>query len=549
MWVSRGLWDPDGVSYSDIAKAYLRGDWHNALNSYWSPLYSWLLAIGYLVFRPSIRWEILVAHVINFLGFAAALFAWNWLFREWEHWQGPPRHRVLIEVARFSVITWAGLHLVGLGFTSADMEVLALTIAAAALLVRLRRGVATTRDFIFLGAALGVGFLAKAAFQALIPILIVEAAILLHTIRDRRLYLAAAIAILIPLPFITALSLAKGHLVVSDAGKVNYSSHVTGMSLEGYKENAYWPGAEARHPVSRLLDFPRVIGFESHLVGTTPVHYDPPWWWEGYPVAVNWPRQLMVIRSNIGYCITRFMLCPALVFVVVCLLCGAGLQMLGAFRQAWFVWFPALFMLGVYCLVYTLNRYTSGPFCLFAFCLIASGWRVRLSPRVAAASAVFILLACFSRKDDFVQTPLAFFKDIIGQGDPNEVNDITLAEHLKQAGLAAGDRVALIGNSIVVPWLGLLEGTTVATVPETIGYNDRVLGRLQVVTHEKSDAYWRSDAVAKQRVFAAFRRVGAKWIIACNVPKWADTAGWKVAGHLVPAETGERSEMFYRKID
>jgi hypothetical protein len=541
--------DPDGISYSDIAKAYLRGDWHNALNSYWSPLYSWLLAIGYLVFRPSIQREIFISHVINFLGFAAALFAWNWLFREWEHWQGPPRHRVLNEVAGFSVITWAGLHLVNLGFTSADMEVLAITIAVAAVLIRVRRGVAARADFVFMGLALGFGFLAKAAFETLILVFLVEAAVLLRAIRDRRLYLVAGITFLLPLPFIIALSLAKGHFVVSDTGKVNYSSHVTGMSLEGYKENAYWPGKKARHPISILVDFPRVTGFESHLVGTTPVHYDPSWWWEGFPVEINWPRQLMVIRSNIGYCITRFAMCPALIFPIVCILCGAGLQMARVFREAWFLWLPGLAMLGVFCLVYTLNRYLAGPFTLIAFSLIAAGWRVRLPGWIAAIIPALIVLASVSRTAEFVDTPRAFVKDMMGRGDPGEIAVITFAENLSRAGLAAGDRVALIGNSIGVPWLSLLGGITVATVPETIGYDDRKFGRTQILTHEKSDAFWDSDAAAKERVFAAFRKVGAKWTIACNVPKRASTTGWEVVGRVIPAEPEkEWSAIFYRKL-
>ena len=56
MWMSRGILDPDGVSYSDLAKALLRGDWRNGLSSYWSPLYSWFLLLGYAVFRPGIHW-------------------------------------------------------------------------------------------------------------------------------------------------------------------------------------------------------------------------------------------------------------------------------------------------------------------------------------------------------------------------------------------------------------------------------------------------------------------------------------------------------------
>jgi hypothetical protein len=35
--------NPDGVSYLTIAKQYLHGHWWDAVNAYWSPLYSWLL--------------------------------------------------------------------------------------------------------------------------------------------------------------------------------------------------------------------------------------------------------------------------------------------------------------------------------------------------------------------------------------------------------------------------------------------------------------------------------------------------------------------------
>lgn len=549
-WVRRGAMDADGVSYSDIARAYLRGDWHNALNSYWSPLYSWLLAIGYVIFRPSIEWEFLVAHVINLAAFTGALVAWLWLLREWEFWQGPPAHRVLVEVASFSAITWAGLHLVGLGFTSADMIVLAITIALAAVLVRIRRGASRTVDFIMMGLALAIGFLGKAAFEALIPVILIEAAVLLHGLSDRRLYAAAAIAVLVPLPFVAALSVSKGHLVLSDSGRVNYSSHVTGMSLEGWKENGSWPGDKAKHPISRLLDSPRVTGFEAHPVGTFPLHYDPAWWWEGYPAGVNWPRQLMVLRSNIGYCMTRFGTCPVVILALVCFLAGGALQMRRTAWISWFIWLPGLVMAGIYCIVYTLTRYLAGPFIVAAFSLIAISWTVRLPRWIAAVTVALILVASLYRRTEYVQIPISFVKDIAGVGDRGETADIDVALNLKRAGLTGGDRVAMIGSSIGAPWLSLLDDTVVATVPETIGYKDRTLGRKQVSTFEKSDEFWRTDAFAKRRVFDAFRSVGAKWVFALNVPKWANTTGWKFAGKVIPNEFERRLPViYYRKLD
>lgn len=38
--------NPDGISYLDIADAYLVGDLSNVVNGYWCPLYSWLLAVA-----------------------------------------------------------------------------------------------------------------------------------------------------------------------------------------------------------------------------------------------------------------------------------------------------------------------------------------------------------------------------------------------------------------------------------------------------------------------------------------------------------------------
>src|ERR1700730_1252528 len=54
----------DGVSYLDVADNYARGAWSAAINGYWSPLYSWLLAPGEYLQIPR-RWESTYLHLIN----------------------------------------------------------------------------------------------------------------------------------------------------------------------------------------------------------------------------------------------------------------------------------------------------------------------------------------------------------------------------------------------------------------------------------------------------------------------------------------------------
>src|SRR5262245_29254056 len=52
----------DGISYLDMGDAYLRGDWNMAVNTVWSPLYSWILGGTMKVIRPSMAWEFPVVH-------------------------------------------------------------------------------------------------------------------------------------------------------------------------------------------------------------------------------------------------------------------------------------------------------------------------------------------------------------------------------------------------------------------------------------------------------------------------------------------------------
>src|SRR5688500_8383328 len=72
-WQGRYPIDADGVSYLDIADAYMRGDWRNAINAYWSPLYSWILGLVLHLARPSSFWESSVVRLVNFAIFLGAL--------------------------------------------------------------------------------------------------------------------------------------------------------------------------------------------------------------------------------------------------------------------------------------------------------------------------------------------------------------------------------------------------------------------------------------------------------------------------------------------
>ncbi|MGD0830948.1 MAG: hypothetical protein ABR907_08405 [Terracidiphilus sp.] len=81
-WFCRYYMGPDGVSYMDLGDYYWKGDWHNALSTYWSPLYSWMTTLIFHATHPSMRWEFPEVHLLNLAILMAALFCFEFLWRE-----------------------------------------------------------------------------------------------------------------------------------------------------------------------------------------------------------------------------------------------------------------------------------------------------------------------------------------------------------------------------------------------------------------------------------------------------------------------------------
>jgi hypothetical protein len=169
-WAERFSIEPDGVNYLDISYAYLRHDWHNAINAYWSPLYSWLLALVFGLTHTSLYWEAAALHAVNFGIYLFALACFGFFFRELTTLvserasaadeQSPQGWAWT--VLGYSLFTYSSLELVGLGTDRPDMFVSAIFFLATAILIRIRRGQTRWRTYASLGAVLAAGYLAKA---------------------------------------------------------------------------------------------------------------------------------------------------------------------------------------------------------------------------------------------------------------------------------------------------------------------------------------------------------------------------------------------------
>ena len=141
----------DGISYLDMGDAYLRGDWHTAINGYWNPLYAWLQALARLVFHPSAYWEYPLVHLVDYVIFALTAFAFEYML------QGLLVDRKDVFAMRsiaYSIFLWSTLELGRVFMVNPDMLVAATVYAAVGILLRAPKSMP-----IALGIVLAVGVL------------------------------------------------------------------------------------------------------------------------------------------------------------------------------------------------------------------------------------------------------------------------------------------------------------------------------------------------------------------------------------------------------
>jgi hypothetical protein len=142
--------------------------------------------------------------------------------------------------------------------------------------------------------------------------------------------------------------------------------------------------------------------------------------------------------------------------------------------------------------------------------------------------------------------------EFTGSKMPWDYVNVQVADTMQRSGLRPGDRVAYIGFSLNAAHVGLEQAQIVATIPERITHDDTAWGRPLVFTFPKPHDFWRRSPEDQDRVFAAFRSVGAKWVFADTVPKGADTTGWQAAGKFdgesYKLRPGDEPYVYVRKL-
>src|SRR5579871_1273714 len=315
-WWTRHMIFSDGVSYLDIADNYVRADWRDALNEYWSPLLSWILAIVFKLFHPAAYWQVSILHLINFAGFCASLAFFELFLAELLRYR-PLSDSGLsaqaIRIGGYASLMIAGLWHITMGYVSPDMLTMAILIVIAWLQLRIETR-ASMPAYIAFGAALGLGFLARAAFAPVLPLYL--GAMLMSRWLQRRTLLKPLLAavgsvLLVCGPFVAALSIAKGHLTWGATGPPNYA-----WEVDGAPRSIHWQGqppelGKPLHPTRKILNYPATYEFSYPVSGTYPPWYEPSYWYAGISPRFEWKRQLTILLETTPYLVVLSLLSPA----------------------------------------------------------------------------------------------------------------------------------------------------------------------------------------------------------------------------------------------
>jgi hypothetical protein len=510
-YLTRFKMNPDGVSYLDLGDQYWRGNWHVALNPYWSPLYSWLTGFMLLLTKPGMRWEYPAVYLLNFGIFIAAMFCFEFFWKELLAWR---EDEAVSDASRpyvwaLGYLLFAYTHLVMQELeVTPDLLVAAVVYLVSGMMLRFSATRMTASFAVLLGMILGVGYLAKTAMMPFALIVLVTMMVAVWRKRWKGLRLVAATAlglVIVSAPFIAAISGNNHRFTIGDSGKINVGwmvNHETPVHRHWQGDGPGHPSPP--HPTRKLSTWPEIYEFATPVIGTYPVWYDPSYWNAGIDSHVHLWREIGALKLGlsdyVGYLILRTE--PATAVLLLLLMLSDDVRKARQkFLGFWPILVPATFVLLMYAMVWWELRYTCAQFVVIWAAVVASTmiaepkWRIR----VFRASSLIL--------GGIVLTALLHLDVLNYRERGKSAVYVTVAEQLRSQGLVPGDHVAVIGDAFDAEyWARLDRVRIVAEMPETLE------------TGNSAAAFWSSSPDGQQKTLAILKNTGAKAVVAEVTP-------------------------------
>ena len=526
-WAMRHEVISDGISYVEIASHYAHGEFWEALNSYWSPFFSLLIAAAMVVLRPSPYWHVATMHLVIFLAYAVSLFSFDFLMGELLHIRSEypddgvtkPIPIVAVYITAFSglmLVTWSYINF---WFCSPDMVAVGLLFILFGLLLKIRRTGGTTLQLILFGVVAAFSYLNRTAFlPAYLSWFVVVVAILWRNKSKalRGALIITASALLVGSPFAIGISLKTHQLTVGDSGKLNYS-----WELDGAHRWIHWQGepfdiGHPKHPTKQVLQSPKTFTFGSPINASYPPWYAPAYWYEGIQPHVNLKRQAQAFTVNLSVFLQLLFRSPILLPLLPFIIFARDRTWIKTFLSFWPVLIPSLVTVGLYMMVYMEKRYVAGNILLFWVLPLVS---IRFVPGTLSKIARFVLpaislgVAVAYAGTRFRGPVHETVRDLIQGHEKTQNVNFLIADSLHAKGLCKGDKVAYIGPGINADWARLAGVRIVAEVPLMYGRIQNLRNNLHVDDPAQILAFFNSDVDSKNRVLQAFRDAGAKVVV------------------------------------
>ncbi len=520
-WMTRNAMNVDGLSYVDIARAYATGEWQTALNAYWSPLYSWLLAAVFAVAQPSPANEFAVVHAVNVACFVFTMAAFAFFMSELvadvrsASDADDPRAWLPLELAGHAALGYALIVGLTLGHVGPDLLLTGIFFVVLGILCRMHSGAGNVLALsAFLGVTLAIGYLTKAVLLPISVIVILCAGLILWRRPGGRLgpAVTAVVLILLISPWVVALSNQKGRFTIGDSGRLNYAWRVDDARLFRHWQGE--PGDPAHgvavHPTRALGANPTVFEFGSPVAGTYPPWYDPTYWYEGVHGRRSIVPQVRRLLQSVQDFFDQQWFYPTLAVLIAAGVIAGASATRSAVRMTWYVLLPVAAQFGLYAAVLVIPRYLAPLMVplvtalLFAL-MVAAGardtWRRAAIGAAGTGLAVVFAIMLFYQ--------VWFIDHRQPAGHPH----LEIARQIQSLGVPRGARVGIIGEGTEAYWAHLSGLKVVAEI-----------------VPEDTQAFWTKSRADQEAIIGRFTSAGAVAIVADHVPAWADKSGWQDLG-------------------
>lgn len=522
----------DGISYLDIADAYLRGDWNLAINPHWSPLYTWLIGLALYVLKPSPYWEFATVKLVNFIIYLFTLLCFDFLLRNFLfHYNKkllPNLNGYLkipegvLLVLGYTAFLWASLRWIGVFCDSPDMLTAAFVYLAAGIVLHINARSARWFNFVMLGVVLGFGYLSK---TVMFPVAFVFLGVAMFAVGNfrkgfKRTIAALLVFTVVVAPFITAISVHKGHVTIGEAGKLSYAWYISPRVADHHWQGKPPGSGTPEHTTRQIFTQPAAYEFGTPISTTYPVWFDPSYWNEGLKPKFNLNKQIRTIAKNTLFYGRKFLL--HIVFCYLILVCVAGKfwPSIKNLTANWYILLPAVAGLGIFLVTtdmpflvlptHASPRYLA-PFIVLLFAAVFSSLRLPDSKNLKKWVTCMILATLLV---NLTRISLYTAQDLSTIWKKPDHTHLQIAESLHQLGIKSGAKVAKLGLSDYY-WARLARTKIVAEIPD-------------------GKDFWSKDEATRANAIEAIAKTGAEVIVqqpGLKIPNSISKDGWIKLGN------------------